>query len=209
VALMALAIAAPVGWWMVRSYRINQGDLFYFNPVVEGHRIVQNPYFDYTFLAHAADYYRSVWGGIFVTWWAHFGWLDTPVAPWMYTILRALTILALAGLLVLAFRLRRQRPALLWPRLAPWILMALAIILPIVLLQYYDLSFWRAYGLGRGLQGRYWLGTVVPMLLFFTVGLLALLPARCRPAGHISLRLGMILLNFASLLGFVLPRFYL
>ena len=87
--------------------------------------------------------------------------------------------------------------------------MALAILLPVFLLQYYDLSFWHTYGLGRGLQGRYWLGTVIPMLIFFVAGLLVWVPARWHAAAHTTLRLGIILLNFASLLGYILPRYYL
>lgn len=94
-------------------------------------------------------------------------------------------------------------------QLLPWGLMALAILLPVFLLQYYDLSFWHTYGLGRGLQGRYWLGTVIPMLAFLVVGLLAWLPTRWHAAAHLSLRFGIILLNFVSLLGYILPRYYL
>jgi uncharacterized BrkB/YihY/UPF0761 family membrane protein len=71
------------------------------------------------------------------------------------------------------------------------------------------LTFWWEYGNGRGLQGRYWLGTVVPMLTFFALGLLTLLPARRRPWGHHLLRGGMVLLNLFSLLGYILPRYYL
>lgn len=205
--VMGLVIALPSGWWMLRSYRINQGDLFYFNPVVEGHRIVTNPFYDYTFLAHTLDYYRSVWGGIFTTWWAHFGWLDTALPPWVYSTLRVLTFLAIVGL---AFRLiRLWRRQQLDHRLVPWALLAITIILPVLLLQYYDLAFWRAYGMGRGLQGRYWLGTVIPMLLFFVTGLLAWLPVAWHSAAHVVMRFAMILLNFASLLGYILPRYYL
>ncbi len=43
--VMNVVILPPVAWWMARSWRINQ-DLFYFNPVVEGHRIIQNPFYD-------------------------------------------------------------------------------------------------------------------------------------------------------------------
>lgn len=207
-AIVMGAIILPLaGWWMQRSYRINQGDLFYFNPVVEGHRIVTNPFYDYGFLDHALDYYHSVWGGIFTTWWAHFGWLDTALPPWVYFFLRGLTFLAIGGLFVRLVRLWRTKR--LDERLLPWGLLALTILLPVFLLQYYDLSFWHTYGLGRGLQGRYWLGTVIPMLLFLVVGLLSWLPQRWHAAAHTTLRFGIILLNFASLIATILPRYYL
>jgi hypothetical protein len=218
-AVMGVVIALPVGWWMQRSLRLN-GDLLYFNPVVEGHRIISNPYYDYTVLAHALDYYQSVWGGIFTTWWAHFGWLDTALPPWVYSVLRLLTFAAIGGLLLALLRRARRGPAAkTWQqqwqqgiRPAPplvWGFLALTILIPVLLLQAYDLTFWWEYGNGRGLQGRYWLGTVVPMLIFFVVGLLAWLPHRWRPAGHQLLRAGMVLLNVVSLLGYILPRYYL
>ncbi|MCA9974309.1 MAG: glycosyltransferase family 39 protein, partial [Anaerolineales bacterium] len=62
--LMNVVILIPVGWWMQRSLRLNQ-DLFYFNPVLKGHRIIENPFYDYTPWQHMLDYYQSVWGGIF------------------------------------------------------------------------------------------------------------------------------------------------
>lgn len=213
--VMNVIILPPAAWWMARSWRLNQ-DLFYFNPVVEGHRIIQNPFYDYQFWPHMIDFYQSVWGGLFVTWWAHFGWVDTPLPPWVYHLLRVLTVLAIAGL---AWKLGRgwgKRPSFpQWQagqRMAPlgvWLFLALTLLVPVLLLQVYDLTFWWEYGNGRGLQGRYWLGTVVPMLTFFVLGLLFWLPPRWRPAAHWSLRLGMVLLNFVALLGYILPRYYL
>lgn len=207
--LMNVVILVPVGWWMQRSLRLND-DLFYFNPVLKGHRIITNPVTDYPFWQHAVDYWRSVWGGMFVTWWAHFGWIDTPLPGWVYHLLRFLTVLALVGLTWrLAQRVRRDGARATLPALWPWLVLAATIVLPALLLQYYDLSFWHTYGVGRGLQGRYWLGTVVPMLALWAVGLLAWVPDRLRPGAHALLRGGMVLLNFAGLLGAVLPRYYL
>ncbi|MDX1416336.1 MAG: glycosyltransferase family 39 protein [Candidatus Promineifilaceae bacterium] len=213
--VMAVMILMLTSWWLVRSLRINN-DLFYFNPVLEGHRIIQNPFYDYQPLVHMLDYYRSVWGGIFVTWWAHFGWLDTALPPWIYTLLRFLTFLAITGLVYWLVRNWRRRPTFAdWiagSRNAPlvvWTFLALTLLVPIVLLQFYDLTFWWQYGNGRGLQGRYWLGTIVPMLTFFTLGLLVWVPRRWRGLGHHLLRIGMVLLSFLSLLAYVLPRFYL
>ncbi len=213
--VMGGVILLLVSWWLLRSMRINN-DLFYFNPVLEGHRIVQNPFYDYEPLAHMIDYYQSVWGGIFVTWWAHFGWLDTALPPWIYTLLRLLTFAAIVGLVYGLLRAWRDRPTLTqWKhglRSAPlvvWVFLALTLLMPIVLLQVYDLTFWWEYGIGRGLQGRYWLGTVVPMLTFLAMGLLIWIPARWQAAGHNLLRGGMVLFNFVALLAYVLPRYYL
>ncbi len=93
--------------------------------------------------------------------------------------------------------------------LIPWFFLALSVILPVIMIQYYDLTFWRSYGVGRGLQGRYWLTTVVPMLTFFVVGLLAWLPRKWHPPAHVVLRVAMIVFNIMALLGYIVPRYYL
>ncbi|MCP4358571.1 MAG: hypothetical protein GY796_11190 [Chloroflexi bacterium] len=213
--LMNVIIIIPVGWWMQRSLRLNQ-DLFYFNPVLKGHRIINNPFYDYTPLQHMLDYYQSVWGGLFTTWWAHFGWLDTPVAPWIYHFLRLLTFLAMAGLALKLWRGWHGRPRFqTWQSgqttapLPVWIFLALTLLLPVVLIQVYDLTFWWQYGNGRGLQGRYWLGTIIPMLTFFTMGLLYLTPQRWQSVVHTWLRISMVLFNIVALLNYILPRYYL
>jgi hypothetical protein len=200
---------------MQRSCHLS-GDLFYFNPVVEGHRIVRNPFYEYGFWSHMVDYYQSIWGGMFVTWWGHFGWLDTALPPWIYHLLRALTYAAIGGLVYRLLQTsRRPLHSGKWREregIAPpvaWGFLALSILLPFLLLQVYDLAFWREYGVGRGLQGRYVLGTVVLMLVFFVAGLLCWLPRRWHGYAHAWLRFGMVLLNMASLLAYIMPRYYL
>lgn len=212
---MGIVILALTSWWMIRSLRIND-DLLYFNPVLEGHRIIQNPFFDYAPVVHMFDYYRSVWGGMFVTWWAHFGWIDTALPPWVYSLLRIMTFASILGLFVWLLRNWKKRPSMAtWlggisgAPLVVWVFLALAVLVPVLLLQGYDLIFWWQYGNGRGLQGRYWLGTIVPMLIFFTFGLLVWVPRRWEATAHNALRAGMIVLNFAALLAYVLPRYYL
>jgi hypothetical protein len=210
--LMGIIILIPLGWWMQRSYRLS-GDLFYFNPVVEGHRIIDQPFLNYSFLPHMIDYYQSVWGGVFTTWWAQFGWLDTALPPWVYTLLRLLTITAIIGLgyQLLKRLLAKNKTTVSQDRrdLVIWAVLVLVIVVPIVLLQYYDFTFWQTYGVGRGLQGRYWLGPVVPMLALLVLGLLTWVPISLQPAAHVTLRIGIILLNIVSLLGFIVPRYYL
>jgi hypothetical protein len=212
--LMGAIVIVPALWWIQRSLRLN-GDPLYFNPVVKGHRILENPFYDYGFLQHMYDYYQSVFGGLFVTWWAHFGWLDTPLPPWVYNLLRVLTFVAMAGVVYLLVKyLRGNRPirtnlSSLTQNLFPWFYLALAVVLPVILIQYYDLTFWREYGVGRGLQGRYWLTTVVPMLIFFVVGLLVWVPRKWHTATHVILRVAMIMFNIIALIGYILPRYYL
>ena len=200
--LSAILVAIPLAWWVQRSLRLNN-DPLYFNPILKGHRLITNPVYDYPFWQHALDYYRSVWGGIFISWWGHFGWVDTALDGWIYHLLRFLTILALIGLIVIW---ARHRPNPATTRRALYL--ALTILIPIIMLQYYDLTFWHQYGVGRGLQGRYWLGTVIPMLLLWTVGVQGWLPTRFRPIFHMMLRLSFVLLTLGALLFTLLPRYY-
>jgi hypothetical protein len=62
---------------------------------------------------------------------------------------------------------------------------------------------------GGGIQGRYYLGAIVPGVVLLASGLLDLLPERWRPLGHWLLCWGMILLNGVALFQTVLPRYYL
>ena len=212
--LMNALIIPPMVWWMQRSLWLND-DLFYFNPILKGHRLLENPYYDYTVWGHAVDFYQSLWGGMFVTWWGHFGWLDTPLPPWVYDGLRVATAAAVFGLGVGLWRKQAGGTWATWRAgesaapLAVWGFLALTLLIPVALLQGYDLAFWWQYGNGRGMQGRYWLGTIIPMLTFLTVGLLCLVPRGWHTAVHHALRLGMILLNLASLFFYILPRYYL
>jgi hypothetical protein len=85
-------------------------------------------------------------------------------------------------------------------------LCAAAVVGTLGAINYYS---WRARGVGGGIQGRYYLGAIVPLVVLLAVGLLDLLPARWRPLGHWLLCWGMILLNGLALFQVVLPRYYL
>jgi hypothetical protein len=62
---------------------------------------------------------------------------------------------------------------------------------------------------GGGIQGRYYLGAIVPLVALLAVGLLDLLPERWHPLGHWLLCWVMILLNGIALFQVVLSRYYL
>ena len=68
---------------------------------------------------------------------------------------------------------------------------------------------WRARGVGGGIQGRYYLGAIVPISTLLAVGLLELLPERWRPVGHWLLSWAMIVLNGVALMQVLLPRYTL
>ena len=99
-----------------------------------------------------------------MTWWAHL--LDRyAVAAVGFTLLRVLTFVAMAGVIALFVVIGGQSADSihLTPlTVVPWFSPCRS-FLPVIMcgVQYYDLTFWRSYGVGRGFTGRYWLTTVI------------------------------------------------
>jgi hypothetical protein len=204
--LLALAVALVLcGWWLVRSFDLNDGEI-YMNEVKKGYRV--EPFFDYRGhpWQHAVDYYASILGGVWSSFWAAFGWLDTPAAPAYYRLIDAVVLLGLLGLLVYLARVVRRRA---WAEAGAPLLLAAVVIAPVVMMHVYDYTYWSEYGVGRGLQGRYFFGQMAALFVLLLTGLLALLPRRWHGAGHLALRVGIVAANFYGLLQVFLPRFYL
>ena len=68
---------------------------------------------------------------------------------------------------------------------------------------------WRTRGVGGGIQGRYYLGAIVPFVALLTRGLVQLVPGRWQPAVYFVLCWGMIALSLVCFFQVVLPRYYL
>jgi hypothetical protein len=201
---LALAIS---GWWMWRSLRIN-GMLLYVNPVQLGTMPVEHPFYDYALLDYVWHHFRSLVGGVFVSYWADFGWIDTPLAPWVYGLLLALCGLAAIGVVVYLVRARRR--LFTCPRTVATCALLASTPAMAAALAYSNYRTWRADGIGWSqLQGRYYLGPLVGAMVGLALGLTVLAPARWRPAVHLGLRWGAVLLSLASLFGTLLPRYYL
>lgn len=202
--VVALALC---GWWQVRSFDLNDGEL-YMNEVKKGYRIITEPFFDYRGhpWQHAVDYYASTVGGVWSSYWAAFGWLDTPATPAYYRIVDAATLLALLGLAVYLFHLVRRRA---WAEAGVMLLLIAVVLSPVVMMHVYDYAYWNEYGVGRGLQGRYFFGQMAALFVLLVVGLLTLLPRRWHGTLHQALRIGIVVANLYCLLQAMLPRYYL
>jgi len=206
--LLALAVALVLcGWWLVRSFDLNDGEL-YMNEVKKGYRVIVEPFFDYRGhpWQHAVDYYASILGGVWSSFWAAFGWLDTPSAPAYYRIFDAVALLGLLGLAVYLAQVARRRA---WAEAGVPLLLLAVVLAPVIMMHVYDYTYWSEYGVGRGLQGRYFFGQMAALFVLLLTGLLALLPRRWHGAGHLALRVGIVAANFYGLLQAFLPRFYL
>jgi 4-amino-4-deoxy-L-arabinose transferase-like glycosyltransferase len=206
--LLALAVVLALsGWWQVRSFDLNDGE-FYMNEVKKGYRVITEPFFDYRGhpWQHTVDYYASTVSGVWSSYWAAFGWLDTPAAPAYYRIIDAVTLLGLLGLVVYLIRLVVQRA---WKEAGLMLLLIAIVLSPVVMMHVYDYTYWNEYGVGRGLQGRYFFGQMAALFVLLLSGLLKLLPRQWHSTGHLALRIGIVVANIYCLLLVLLPRYYL
>jgi len=206
--VLALVLSLVLcGWWIVRSYDINDGEL-YMDEIKKGYRILDNPQFDYRgrFWKHAADYYASIIGGVWGSYWAAFGWLDTSAPPVYYWAIDALALVGIAGLVYNMVGVVRRRA---WREAGVAFLSIVVVASPVVMMHLYDFTYWSQHGMGRGLQGRYFFGEMASLFILGLVGYHALLPRRAHGALHLALRVGIIVANLVCLLHVMLPRYYM
>jgi hypothetical protein len=83
------------------------------------------------------------------------------------------------------------------------------VLSPVVMMHVYDYTYWNEYGVGRGLQGRYFFGQIAALFVLLLSGLLKLLPRQWHSIGHLALRSGIVMANIYCLLQVFLPRYYL
>jgi 4-amino-4-deoxy-L-arabinose transferase-like glycosyltransferase len=209
IALSGGLAAAICGPWLWRSQHL-YGALLYANPISAGVMPVENPFTDYPLLRYGWHYLQSLAGGIFATYWADFGWIDTPLARPVYLLLLGLCAIAAAGLALYFARAWRSGEGSVRREAGMALALGGHVALLAAAIGYNTWRTWVADGIGwGGMQGRYYLGPAAGAMALLALGLLAWVPARWRPAGHLALRWGMIALNLVCLFGTVLPRYYL
>jgi hypothetical protein len=221
---MAASTLAVWGGWVLRSARLGNNP-FYANPIRFGQLEVAHPFYDYGLGRYIRDYLVSLFGGTWVSFWGDFGWIEAPLDSGYYLMLYAVAALGGAGVLIYFVRAyRRPTPArnpreAVDPRPRFWVrfgqqaglvaflgLCAAALTGTLGATNYYS---WRSRGVGGGIQGRYYLGAIVPFVVLIALGLLEWIPHKWRGWGHLILRWGMMALQWISLLQVVIPRYYL
>jgi hypothetical protein len=138
----------------------------------------------------------------FASFWANFGWMNVPLDLGWYAVLAVFSLLALCGLGLFAARVMRETGTLeIWQKRA-----LLMLLLAIVLI------FAQTFGLmivqGIPQQGRYLFPALLPLAVFFTLGLREWVPARHRSLFPLALVLGMFMLDSVSLCCYIIPHFY-
>jgi hypothetical protein len=205
-ACMAASLLAVWGGWVLRSMRLGSNP-FYANPLRFGQLDLEHPFYDYPPGRYALDYLISLAGGTWVSFWANFGWIEAPMDTPAYLALYVVVALAAAGALAYLVRGYWRRELNLQAGLLTFLgLCGMSLVGTLGATNYYS---WRTRGVGGGIQGRYYLGAIVPLCHLLAFGLLQLFPGRWRPTGHLVLVWGMIVLNVASLAQVVLPRYYM
>jgi 4-amino-4-deoxy-L-arabinose transferase-like glycosyltransferase len=203
---MAVLVALLWGPWVWHSARLGNNP-FYANPIRAGQLVVERPFYDYRLGQYLVDYGRSLLGGTWATLWGYFGWLETPLDPTLYRILYVVCALALVGLGVDVARKVRARS---WDAelglLGFLALVGLSMVGTLGAINYYS---WRARGVGGGIQGRYYLGAIVPLVVLLAAGLTNGLPERWRPVGQWLLCWAAVVLHAVAFLQVLLPRYYL
>jgi len=137
----------------------------------------------------------------FASFWGNFGWMNIPLDIAWYAGLAGLTVAAILGALRGSRRVwleRKRNPA----KYCAVKLCALAVLLA--------LAQSGASMIARQMppQGRYLFPAMVPIALGFAWGLFEWIPVRYHGVGLSAIVAGLIVLDLASLLGYVLPYFY-
>jgi hypothetical protein len=144
---------------------------------------------------------------LFTSFWAEFGWTKVKLAPLWYQVLAGVSLAALGGVFLFAFRLVR-RPELLesWQKRC-LLLFALYILIvaaaPVIFFSAYLATQWEAPP-----QGRYVFLGIVPIAILLMLGLREPVPVRYRSSFLVLCLVAMVLFDFLCLTHYFIPYFY-
>ncbi|MHB9091506.1 MAG: hypothetical protein ACYC7H_08805 [Chloroflexota bacterium] len=136
----------------------------------------------------------------FQSFWGQFGWMGIVLDRRVYQLLMVISAFAVVGLAVFVWRTGRQ--TVRFERTERWalVLLCACVLLAVAELVYYNLIFIQP-------QGRYLYPALVPIGLFFTIGLVEVIPRTFKSWGVVGMYIGLLALNGFSLVRFVVPYF--
>lgn len=138
----------------------------------------------------------------FASFWANFGWMNVPLDLGWYAALAIVSLLAFCGLGLFALRVAKEATPLEAGQRRALLTLLLAVVL--IFAQTFGLIIVR----GIHQQGRYLFPALIPLAVFFTLGLREWLPLRHHRLLPLTLVLGMFVLDSVSLYCYILPHFY-
>ncbi len=193
---LALAVALLVsGWWFVRNALLyGGGDVFGLQRHAQV--VVGQPRFES--LDAAALSYLGI--TLFKSFWGQFGWMGILIDERLYFVLALVSGLAAFGLVLFLGRVAFGKGFLSPHQKVSLALMGLAVVVVLAQVALYNLSFVQA-------QGRYLYPALLPIALFFVIGLRELMaPVHARLLLALSMA-SLALLDFVCLTCYVLPYF--
>lgn len=143
-----------------------------------------------------------------LSYWGHFGWLDSSIPSWSLTLIILVTVTGFIGTLWYLFS--REKIPYLPER--KYLILSLGMIIALqVAIRFYD---WRVYDYTGeiliGQPGRYFLPNIIAHLLIVTTGIGFLLRQESRfLLAMKTLTLAMILLQLHAIVNVIVPRYYL
>lgn len=135
----------------------------------------------------------------FKSFWAQFGWMGVLVNDRFYTLLFGLSATATFGALLWVIRLTRERKNFSLETRWTWILLGAALALVVAAHVYYNLKYVQP-------QGRYLFPGLAPLAAFWAAGLYEIFNARYARALFAMIYLGMLALDYAALIWFIVPQ---
>lgn len=197
-ALVAIALALS-GWWFVRNVVV-YGDLDFFGLKRHAFVVAKQPRTAqwiaqfgrrYVFQAFITTTFKSFWG--------IFGWMGVPMDRRVYLLLLSVTLAGALGVAIRVVHLVRRPSTLSREQWVSLGLLGSSVLLTAGTYVWYNLTFVQH-------QGRYLFPALVPIALFFTLGLRQWVPERLtRPAMGMFV-LGLIGLDILSLTWFIVPN---
>jgi len=177
---LALVIS---GWWFVRNVMV-YGDTDLFGLQRHDLVVAAQPRTGEFDLAAA----KNLAVVSFKSFWAQFGWMGVPADARTYAVLGTVSVLAVLGLVLFLLRALADRQLLSWNQRSALLLMAATFILVFLEMFLYNLRYLQP-------QGRYLFPAILPIGVFFTLGVRELVRERYAPLFFSLLFAGLLLLN--------------
>jgi len=196
IAAIALMLS---GWWFVRNAMV-YGDLDIFGLKRHDFVVAKQPRTAQWIAEFGPRYVLQTFiTTTFKSFWGIFGWMGVPMDRRVYLLLLLLTLAGALGLAIWAVRLARRPSALSREQWVSVGLLALSVLLTASTYVWYNLTFVQH-------QGRYLFPALVPIALFFTLGLRQWVPERLTGLTMGMFMLGLIGLDILSLTWFIIPN---
>jgi len=146
------------------------------------------------------EYAQRFLSTTFHSFWGQFGWMGVPMNARVYDFLLMISFFAVLGCLLYVWDIWRVDGASRPPELMiGWITLGTVLVLTVLSYLWYNLTFVQH-------QGRYLFPALIPIGMFFSVGLRDLIDQYRWPLLATLWVLGMFALDVYSLYGFILPQ---